>query len=903
MSLFYWISEKLLLNIFKAPKLALTLMGLLYLNYGLSQNLSIDGIVQDSSNNPIISANVLIKNKVEEIVLFGFSDSEGKFSFNIDDSLLSSNLHIEVRAIGFQSKSESINRLKKFYSFTLNHDYKVLDNIISTLPPVKERGDTLSYNTSSFSSKEDRNIGDVIRRLPGMTITEEGKILYMGQPVNNLLIGNDDLMNGRYGLATKSISQNLISRVEVIKHYQPLAVLQNKIHSDDVVVNLVLKNENDLSISGKALAGAGLPIRVNSGIDLIMLNKKIKMVNSFNYNNSGIDYKPLFKNLQTSESEQSVELLSDAVVDNPGVPSKYIYDNSSFFIGGNNLVNAKDTLQLTGNVRVYFDKNYVNYNSRTETYLSQDTLYYRESQNVIRTPKLFDLDLSLNKNKKKYYLKNQTSLHFGNNNSQSNLAFNDSRFSAQLSNRTQQFKNQFHWIPQLLKRDIVSLNWDLSYYSNPQNLLIQKGIDSNLLNNGKSYKEVMQSANIPTFASKISIDYIVNNTNKLKSSYQLGIEKKWEQLNSKIRLHQWDGSSNYFEGDPGNNLIWNESKLFVSPVYWYKSEYLSLSLSLPFEFQEILYSQKDYELTGKDNSFFLNPSLSGEYFVNSENSFSAILNQSSSFGNIEDIYRALVITNFRQFRSNDAFIRKIRSNNFKFQYNFKNTVNLLFANVGLSYKRQNLNAIYSTEFKEDIQIVKTLPIHNSIEENAFFAMVSKYIFPLKSKVEFKGDYSKAKVQQRVNGKLVPFTIKKPRVGITVLGKPTDFFTAEYLGSINWFRNKSTLTDDGSFNSNSSIRIISHNLSLSYTPLIPAIFTLNAKYELTSNSINSSSNYFFMDARARFSPRKPKMDVEFGIDNLLNVKYFTSYYSNANQLFAANYLLLGRTTYFKVEFYF
>jgi hypothetical protein len=44
------------------------------------------------------------------------------------------------------------------------------DVIVKSKPKVSRSNDTISYDVGSFAKEEDRNIGDVIKRLPGMEV-------------------------------------------------------------------------------------------------------------------------------------------------------------------------------------------------------------------------------------------------------------------------------------------------------------------------------------------------------------------------------------------------------------------------------------------------------------------------------------------------------------------------------------------------------------------------------------------------------------------------------------------------------------------------------------------------------------------------------------------------------------
>jgi hypothetical protein len=196
----------------------------------LAQNLIITGNVTDSSNRSIPSATILLKKYNGNIIFYKFSDKNGNFTFEIDSISKTEDSFIEVSAIGFYNQSNKIERKKYNYNFKLNIRYHDLENVVvKSRQPIRSKGDTLKYDVKSFSATEDRSIGDVINRLPGITVSEDGAIYFNGNKIKNLVIQNDDLMGGKYGLATKTISKENIKSIEVIQHYQPISILKDKI--------------------------------------------------------------------------------------------------------------------------------------------------------------------------------------------------------------------------------------------------------------------------------------------------------------------------------------------------------------------------------------------------------------------------------------------------------------------------------------------------------------------------------------------------------------------------------------------------------------------------------------------------------------------------------------------------
>jgi hypothetical protein len=170
----------------------------------------------------------------------------------------------------------------------LEESVEMLPNVVITAKPrIEVANDTLRYYTSDFRSEKDRSIGEVIDKMPGMSVMEDGSIYFNGKLVKNIIIDGEDVTQGAYGILSKAVHHKYIKEVEVIKNYQDIKLLQGKYKSDVIVLNLKLANPDKLIISGELNAGVGLPDVVDANIKSVIFNQIVKAVNVLNYNNVG----------------------------------------------------------------------------------------------------------------------------------------------------------------------------------------------------------------------------------------------------------------------------------------------------------------------------------------------------------------------------------------------------------------------------------------------------------------------------------------------------------------------------------------------------------------------------------------------------------------------------------------
>ncbi len=61
-------------------------------------------------------------------------------------------------------------------------------------PERRVKGDTIVYDVAAMTKAGDRNIEDVIKKIPGIQVDDSGGISYDGEPINHFYIEGLDLM-------------------------------------------------------------------------------------------------------------------------------------------------------------------------------------------------------------------------------------------------------------------------------------------------------------------------------------------------------------------------------------------------------------------------------------------------------------------------------------------------------------------------------------------------------------------------------------------------------------------------------------------------------------------------------------------------------------------------------------
>lgn len=109
---------------------------------------------------------------------------------------------------------------------------------------IEAQGDTVSYTAQAFADGTERVVSDLLKKLPGITVTERGGILYKDRPIQKFYVDGMDLMGSRYGVVTQNLSADAIASVEVYKNHQPVKALRGITYTDGSAVNIILKEDS-----------------------------------------------------------------------------------------------------------------------------------------------------------------------------------------------------------------------------------------------------------------------------------------------------------------------------------------------------------------------------------------------------------------------------------------------------------------------------------------------------------------------------------------------------------------------------------------------------------------------------------------------------------------------------------
>jgi hypothetical protein len=220
--------------------------------------ITMSGVVKDSIGQPLELTNVIaIVPESGGLESYSITDSKGYYKLSLAKN---SKFKLQITAIGFKSIQEEIvtkeEDIKRDFIMKIDD---ALDAVELTYEmPVQIKGDTLIYNADSFKNGTERKLEDVLEKLPGVEVMEDGGIEVEGQRVQKVMVDGKDFFDGDTRIATKNIPSNVVDKIQVLKNYSEQRQLSGvRNNQDNVAINIKLKEGKTNFWFGEVKVGGG----------------------------------------------------------------------------------------------------------------------------------------------------------------------------------------------------------------------------------------------------------------------------------------------------------------------------------------------------------------------------------------------------------------------------------------------------------------------------------------------------------------------------------------------------------------------------------------------------------------------------------------------------------------------
>ena len=834
------------------------------------QGISTYGDVTDKeSHAPIAGATVSLKDHRGFIVSSTSTTKEGTFKLTILKEYIG-NLKLSVNCIGYQAVTVPLTDGQK-YNITLEAKPFVIKEIYVRPQKIIHKSDTTSYLVSAFATKKDRTIGDVLRNMPGIDVNKDGQISYNGKAIDNFFIEGTDLFDGQYNIATRNISHDIISSIDVIENHQSAKVLRNSKSEGGTVLNLSLKDKAKGKWTGKLRMADGLPKLWESELFGANLSAKRQHAITLKTNNSGKDILSENKHMTLDEyiNKNSGNELQPIMTISQPTPS--ILSEKRIRKGRTHLINIGSIKPIDSSTTLRTKLYYTDYRNATDhtennSYFLSDSILTRSTreQNIVNNREL-GVSALLKTDGEKCFFSDE--LKYSSLWQQSrNQITGDFNNQSNVHSDIHKVENHLQWIMPWKK------NY-LKFISKSQYTVMPEQIDI------LERLQKQQSITRYHFSSSTKLNYTYNIA---RFAIALEAEALASILNFRSQYHQT-------ANDSTNNSSFNQNYLagIIKAILTYKYHGKSLELQLP-------YSMYHYTHTDKANKIYCAPRLKAEWQFNAKWKAKAMITLGTREPMINSFFSIPVMTDYRTIHTRPTFIQSNNNRNAILGINYTDYQHMLFANINIGYYMNNNGLQMTKRINKDLIYYSWIKGENKIKMKILSGNISKQIEPIHGTANVRWDLIESKTAIYQNGNTMPYSTKASHTSIGLTSSPWSWLDINY--NVDYYLNTLKL-----LYLKSSSKILKMNLEPSFYPVESLEITTKAEFNRYWLNNSKAQNSFFFDMDCTYRYRK--FDFTLSITNLFNQKYYSNSIFNDISNSEERYLLRNRNILIGIVAYF
>lgn len=258
-------------------------------------SVDISGIVVEQGNNePIEQATVRLLSVKDSTLIRGVaSNRNGSFTLK---NVKAGNYLLHISFVGFDplyqplritGKADPVNVGKLELSDGAIQLGEAV--VIGKAAEVVVRNDTIEYNADSYKVAEGSVLEDLLKKMPGVEISSDGKITVNGKEVKKVMVDGKEFFSDDPKVASKNLPSKMIEKVQVLDKKSDMAMMTGfDDGNEETVINLTVKPGMKQGWFGNAFAGYGSQQRyeANAMVNRFINNDQITFMGGLNNTNN-----------------------------------------------------------------------------------------------------------------------------------------------------------------------------------------------------------------------------------------------------------------------------------------------------------------------------------------------------------------------------------------------------------------------------------------------------------------------------------------------------------------------------------------------------------------------------------------------------------------------------------------
>ena len=852
---------------------------------------TISGEVLNEKKQPVYNASVMLL-RVTDSLPMAYTFSEEKGHYQLVTKSEEAKLLLAVYGFNLKRQFKEVENKTQTVNFTVVEEALQLKEVSVKSEKIWGGKDTVNYVVDAFRDTTDLVIADVLKKMPGIEVKDDGKVEYKGKPISKFYIENMDMLQGRYNLATTSIAATDVASVQVMENHQEVKALKDIQFSDNVALNLKLKENAKGTFALMADLGVGWAdsLQYAGSLTGMFFAKRNQFLGTLKANNSGI-------NLVDNENVTVYPMASMVKPSAPGISGVRHTLNRSQGVTYNSLHKLKNEAELSYSLLFGGDRNRKSSESRTLYLLPDDTLSLAERMQSLETARMLEGSVNYNLNKDLDYLKINLIVS-GHRNWGEGLVDNGDLIRQEENYQSLCAKANIHWIRKS-RRDPesgVEINSKTSYGTLPYGLQVAPGCFPEVLNGNEDYALTLQNISFQSLKTENSLRFLTSLVwKRLRIMPYFSFNMEEQALNSSLTGQNDDGMSIQFAGNQfGNDIRWHKYQPAAGAWFTYDRRRVNVTLIVPVQLRYIQLDDRIGTAPDKQFKVLMQPSLSFRYDFNPNWKVSTKIAAYNSTPSLRTLYSGYILQNYRTLSRYDCPLADTYGANASLTLSFKNVMKYVFGDFSVDYNRYCNEVMYSQYFEDNTMVINAVELPSWGDYLSISLFAGKGFSWKRLNINAKCSYGLGRSPHQVQNQVATYYNQGWNANLTASIALTDYIFFNNKGSFS----RMTSSLDG-FNAGSQpIVSLIDNANLSV--LLPFGLSVTPSVEFYhTRSEERTDNFVLLDCSLGYTFRQIKFTLD--VNNILNTKSFVySYYSSIYGYYSA-YSIRPRSVMIGIRF--
>lgn len=876
------------------------LLSLLFMLLGYiasaSAQIAISGtICTKEGGEAVADVNVMLQNS-NRTLLYGYAitDANGRYSLSYSGD--ATTLEVVITGFNIKSTSKAIEAKSQRVDFEVEYSALEIREVVVNAESVTRQSDTLTYNVATFINVTDRSIGDVLRKMPGLSVGEAGDIKYNGIAISKLYIEGMDMLGGKYGVATNNIEAKDIARVELYENHEHIKALRGISMPKAAAINLRLKEASKGTWNGTAQLGGGYsPWMWNGELSAMYFGKRFQTISIYKTNNTGDDVSREFMSHYGGFGGVS-SMLGVRYPTAPNITLSRYLDNNIHAATLNAIAKLNDNLELSLNVGYIHDLQQADGASQTTYYLPDaEPLVIAENTKVSHLIDRCDITLNLHSNTEKHYMEER--LSFGGiwSRDYGTVDSSGERVSQYFKLPKISINNNFNNIRRW-DRFVLNFNSDINYDTQPAQLEVHPMLYGDIVGGGEEYPNAIQTLCGQRLVANnyLTTSYKLQRWNFMLSAQLCGdVEHMESSLNGINDKGEIQASSPELQ----NDILYTRLDFVLTPSLQYNvGSKLTIQADVPLDAMWLYAEDRiNHMVTTNKTQVLCQPSLSINSSITSDLKLSARASYNEYYGSLYDSYGGYIMTDYRVTQRKAGDSHNTRSQTYNVELSYGNAIDAIFAGLEANYFDSRSNIMYNTNFCGSLSQIEAIKMPNRNNGYNVKCNFSTRISAAATTINLAGGYMQSWSEVLREMALLPsaYSLITAEVGLnTRITKAIRIdYTAVYNRSISTIAHSDTSTID----------LLKQRGDIDFIIAQKVICRIGAEHLLNTAISGANRNTLFVDASLRIKHRRVEYSVE--ARNVLNNSVFINATNSNSMDYLYSYALRRASVVFKVRFSF